>query len=140
MHSNEYILIGFGKRLRSERVAMSMSQEDFGALGGVKRNAQIAYESEKKSPQVEYLQILGKHDVDVAYILTGFRMNNSLEPIDRTILSNVHLLNDDEKNAILQLLEVMANNAPLKLSDIANQASTALHEKPGQFKSRPRKD
>lgn len=62
-----------GERLREERKRLGMSQEAFGALAGVKTNAQFNYEAGNRSPDSDYLSALAKHGVDVLYVLTGRR-------------------------------------------------------------------
>ena len=61
------------KRLREERVRIGYSQEAFGAIGGVKLQAQNNYESGKRSPDMEYLSSISTTGADVLYILTGVR-------------------------------------------------------------------
>lgn len=61
----------FAERLRSMRRTAGLSQEGFGALGGVSRNAQFTYESGGRYPDVEYLLRLSSAGVDIVYLLTG---------------------------------------------------------------------
>ncbi|MFI0477436.1 helix-turn-helix domain-containing protein [Paracoccus jiaweipingae] len=63
----------FSSRLRIERAAMNLSQEEFGRLGGVKKNAQHNYESGDRQPSASYLSAIAAAGVDVLYILTGQR-------------------------------------------------------------------
>ena len=60
-----------GKRLREERVRLGFNQMDFGELAGVKKNAQINYESGKRSPDAAYLSAIATAGVDILYVLTG---------------------------------------------------------------------
>lgn len=64
-----------GERLREERKRLGMNQEDFGALAGVKKNAQIKYESGERSPTTAYLAELVSAGVDVQYVFTGRRQD-----------------------------------------------------------------
>lgn len=65
-------LIGFGQRIKEERLRLNMTQAEFGELGGVIRVTQSNYESEGREPGICYLiSLLGK--VDVGYILAGQR-------------------------------------------------------------------
>lgn len=61
----------FAQRLREERNRKGLNQEDFAALGDVKKNSQVQYEAAKTPPTVEYLLKLADHGVDAAYVLTG---------------------------------------------------------------------
>jgi len=62
------------ERLRSERKRLGLTQVQLADAGGVKKNAQINYESGKRNPDTAYLQSLQNHGVDVCFILTGTRL------------------------------------------------------------------
>ena len=62
-----------GGRLREERQRLGMNQSDFGAHGGVKKVAQIHYEQDERSPDVDYLAGIATAGADVLYIVTGHR-------------------------------------------------------------------
>lgn len=62
-----------GSRLQEERERLSLNQTDFGEIGGVKKRAQINYESGERSPDADYLARLAGGGVDVLYVLTGRR-------------------------------------------------------------------
>ena len=72
-----------GTRLKEERKRLSLSQHDFGAVGGVAENAQGHYERGDRLPKSDYLIAVGKIGTDVLYVLTGER-----RPIDAESLSN----------------------------------------------------
>jgi transcriptional regulator with XRE-family HTH domain len=63
----------FSERLMEERNKLGLNQTDFAALGGVKKNAQMKYESGERYPDAHYLQGLVVAGVDVNYLFTGFR-------------------------------------------------------------------
>lgn len=62
-----------GKRLVEERTRLEMSQEALAGEGGVTKRAQIRYEQDERSPDVDYLQGIAKGGVDVGYVITGER-------------------------------------------------------------------
>lgn len=62
-----------GKRLREERERLNLVQGAFGHLVGVKKNAQINYEADRRSPTGDYLVAAAAAGVDVLYVLTGVR-------------------------------------------------------------------
>ena len=62
-----------GDRLRAERVRLDLSQPAFAELGGIQKNAQVNYESGKRSPDATYLAAVSAAGADVLYILTGRR-------------------------------------------------------------------
>jgi len=53
------------------------SQEAFGAIGGVARNAQHNYEKGVRLPDVGYLAAIAAAGADVQYIVTGLRSDSS---------------------------------------------------------------
>lgn len=62
-----------GQRLREERERLGLNQVDFGAVGGVKKVAQINYEKGERQPDAAYLSAVAAAGVDVLYVLTGVR-------------------------------------------------------------------
>ncbi|MGO1072305.1 helix-turn-helix domain-containing protein [Lysobacter sp. CA199] len=60
-----------GERLKAERKRLGYSQEAFGALGGVKKLAQIKYEQGGRKPDAAYFEGIAAAGADIAYILTG---------------------------------------------------------------------
>lgn len=63
----------FGKRLREERERLGLNQEAFGAIGGVKKLAQLKYEKGERAPDALYLAAIKNKGVDIVYLLTGER-------------------------------------------------------------------
>jgi transcriptional regulator with XRE-family HTH domain len=74
------IMNSIGERLAVERKRMGLDQEEFGALGGVKRNAQLAYEKNRRPVNSDYLERLGAAGVDLFYIMTGDRLEDQPPP------------------------------------------------------------
>jgi transcriptional regulator with XRE-family HTH domain len=66
-----------GERLKEERERLGKSQEEFGAAGGVARNAQGRYEKDLRSPDALYLEQVARIGADVLYIITGTRSGAS---------------------------------------------------------------
>lgn len=62
-----------GERLKAERRRLGMNQDEFGAIGGVARNAQSNYENGIRTPDAAYLAAVASAGVDVLYVLTGTR-------------------------------------------------------------------
>lgn len=62
------------ERLREERTRLGLTQERFGAEGGVGKLAQLNYEKGERSPDAMYLSAISKAGVDVLYVITGNRM------------------------------------------------------------------
>ncbi|SDK77895.1 Peptidase S24-like [Modicisalibacter muralis] len=77
-------MTNIGERLRQERTRLGMSQEDFGAHGGVKKVAQSNYETGKRHPDTAYLERIMQIGVDVHFVLYGSRLDipTSSETLD----------------------------------------------------------
>ena len=78
---------GFILRLKALREGKGLNQEEFGALGGVKKGAQGLYETGKTSPTVDYLFNLSQHGINIAHLLTGQRAD--ADPVDVGFLSEI---------------------------------------------------
>ncbi|EDY85356.1 prophage MuMc02, peptidase, family S24 [gamma proteobacterium HTCC5015] len=68
-----------GQRLRSERERLHKNQDEFGAIGGVKRNAQGEYEK-GKAFSVDYMERLEAIGVDWRYVMNGGDVVGIREP------------------------------------------------------------
>lgn len=64
------------KRLQEERQRLGLTQDEFAEIGGVKRRAQINYESGDRCPDGHYFSAIAAAGADVQYILTGIRSIN----------------------------------------------------------------
>lgn len=112
-----------GKRLKEERKSLGLSQQEFGAIGGVEANAQGKYESGERIPRSDYLAALGKKGVDVLYVLSGKRMPISVDTLneaERAIITHYRALDEDDQEAISQL----ANSLSECAVDAAAQSSS----------------
>jgi transcriptional regulator with XRE-family HTH domain len=102
------ILSTIGIRLKDERKRLGYSQTDFGNVGGVTKNTQILYESDKRSPDALYLASLAAIGVDVQYITTGIRSDNlsKITTVSQSVkegdelLDTLELLEKDVKKAM----------------------------------------
>jgi transcriptional regulator with XRE-family HTH domain len=95
-----------GSRLKEARKRLGLSQQEFGAIGGVEANAQGKYESGERIPRSDYLAALKKKGIDVLYILSGEKTpmaNESLSDAERSIITHYRVLNEDDRDAISQL-------------------------------------
>ncbi len=60
-----------GDRLKEERLRLGLTQEQFGALGGVRKQAQLKYEKGERKPDAAYFEGIAAAGANVDYILTG---------------------------------------------------------------------
>jgi transcriptional regulator with XRE-family HTH domain len=95
-----------GSRLKEARKRLGLSQQEFGAIGGVEANAQGKYESGERIPRSDYLAALKKKGIDVLYILSGEKTpmaSESLSDAERNIIMHYRVLSEDDREAISQL-------------------------------------
>lgn len=93
-----------GERLRGERERLGLSQTDFAALGGAKKHSQINYEADRTAPDTDYLSALGRHGVDMLYVLTGTRTPPPIQQAQAFIRQNSQIFEAAERAAALQRL------------------------------------
>lgn len=104
-------------RLREERERLAMSQEKFGALGGVQKRAQINYESGERQPDAGYLAAIAAAGADVLYILTGQRTSGAaattpaLAPDEEVLLDNFRNAPAGVRAGVKTTLETFAPGA-----------------------------
>lgn len=100
----------FGRRLNEERTALGLSQQEFGALGGVLANAQSKYEKGSRFPRADYLTAIAIGGVDVLYLLTGkkSRFKEELSEEETQVIENYRRLNQGDQNAITRLVSSLA--------------------------------
>ncbi|MCT7309711.1 helix-turn-helix domain-containing protein [Ralstonia sp. CHL-2022] len=92
------------KRLREERKRLGLTQERFGAKGGVGKLAQLNYEKGERSPDAEYLAALTQIGVDVSYVLTGERVAVAMTPDEVAIVAAFRALDPRGRAGMLALL------------------------------------
>lgn len=104
------VLAALGSRLRTERLRLGLTQEAFSALAGLKKNSQINYEKGSTAPTVEYLLRWAEHGVDIAYVLTGQRLQGGLGAEETLLLQSFGRLGARERQAIVQLAGTLAGD------------------------------
>ncbi|TLX52867.1 transcriptional regulator [Stutzerimonas nosocomialis] len=105
---------GLGERLREERKRLGLSQADFGALGGVKANAQGKYESDERSPDAAYLNGIMAAGVDVLYVLTGSRTPLAAEGLqddESQVLNYYRAMPDSDRATLRRMASALAESA-----------------------------
>lgn len=86
--------MGINERLREERTRLGHSQEAFGELGGVGKQAQLRYEKGERHPDTQYMAAISAIGADVLYILTGSRAKKEAANQHRKPESNSHAVVD----------------------------------------------
>lgn len=108
-------------RLKEVREHMGLTQTAFGALGGVSKGSQIAYERGRAQPAVTYLQRLAESGVNVIYLLTGQKMI-PLDPKDEfyALLRVYEQLGETHRREILQHAQALYGSLMLD-AEIGNE-------------------
>lgn len=116
------MFLSIGDRLREERERLGYSQSAIGAVGGVKKLAQLKYEQGERFPGADYLAAVAKIGVDTLYIITGERSIDALTAVERELLENFRSAPLAVKAAAIAA--VTAGSAPV---------SQAFHGEVGQY-------
>lgn len=104
----------FSDRLREERARLELNQVDFGMLGGVKKNAQLSYESGERSPSVDYLLALYEAKVDVVYLITGTRAMHLLLSDEQQVIEGYKRLDGRGKAGVLALVSGLTSQPTIE--------------------------
>lgn len=67
-----------GARIKEERARLDLNQPEFGAIAGASKRTVIEWEKDNSSPTAVQLSALSEAGVDVNYVITGIRLNKSL--------------------------------------------------------------
>lgn len=79
--------LNIGERLKEERERLCFTQPAFGAIGGVKKLAQLNYEKGERFPGADYLAAIAKVGADVQYIVTGIRCPDALSDDESELIA-----------------------------------------------------
>ena len=109
-----------GDRLKEERERLHLSQTSLAESAGTTKKTQIDYEKNNTPPKANYLAVIATYGIDVAYVITGQRLENSATtPVELSYLRICRKLaeaNGGQKAGNAALLGVMASYG-LKLND-----------------------
>jgi len=108
-----------------------MNQEDFAAVGGLKRRAQTLYEQDERAPDALYLRALAGIGVDVHYILTGERLQSAVTSDERELLDGYRSMDVRGKAGVLGMIGGMRSPTP-PASQAGNAPHVETHGKIGQ--------
>ncbi|WP_341519811.1 helix-turn-helix transcriptional regulator [Pseudomonas sp. G.S.17] len=106
-------------RLRNERIRIGMPQYSFAAIGGVKPNAQVKYESGRRLPRGDYLAAIAGTGIDLLFILTGKRSVGLSQLVghERTFIASYRNIDGVDKQLMDHLL--------FRLNDFVNDSPEA---------------
>ena len=84
-------MLTIGERLKKERLRLGLSQTKFADIAEVTKQSQINYESNKRSPDADYLAKVGMAGVDINYVLFGSSKETSPDNYDDEFLEAIEL-------------------------------------------------
>ncbi|WP_219136391.1 helix-turn-helix domain-containing protein [Janthinobacterium sp. UMAB-60] len=124
----------FFDRLKEERKRLGLNQDEFAALGGVKKGAQFNYENGSRSPDADYLAAVAAAGVDVLYLLTGQVSATGLPDDESELLIGYRKLDLRGKARVLGVVEGVTESLPSKSPSKAVERNTQMvfHGKVGQ--------
>lgn len=97
--------------MRSERLRLRFSQEEFGVLGGVNRNTQGSYERGDRNPDSAYLEAVAAAGADVLYVLTGKHQaieETALTPEEQEVITYLRGMSDYSRESVRRMAYAMA--------------------------------
>jgi transcriptional regulator with XRE-family HTH domain len=101
-----------GARLREQRTANGLTQDQVAEKLGVSKRTQGNYESGASDAPAAYLSVVGRElGFDVPYILNGVRStlgSDALDPIEDAIIKKYRSIPEDDQKTIRRLLDAMA--------------------------------
>lgn len=95
----------FCDRLKEERKRLKLNQEEFAALGGVKKGAQFNYESGSRAPDTDYLFSIAAAGVDLVYLMTGVPAEDAMSDDEKEVLIGYRKLDIRAKARVLGVVE-----------------------------------
>ena len=97
----------FFERLREERRRIGLNQTEFAELGGVKKGAQLNYESGERSPDANYLLAIAAAGVDINYLITGVISDNTITEDESELIEGYRALDVRGKAGVLNMISVL---------------------------------
>lgn len=95
----------FGKRLRSARVSLKLTQKELASKIGVKHNSISDWENDKNKPDPDTIELLcGVLEISPNYLL-GLHFESSVSPMELEIIKKYRSLDDYGKDIIDTILE-----------------------------------
>lgn len=103
--------MSIGKRIRSERERLGISQEELRIACGISYRTQMAYELGESEPKVSYIVKFSELGADMNYIVTGNRAETIVERVFEgakpEFLDGFNLLMPAQRNEIEEQIKAM---------------------------------
>lgn len=94
--------MSIGQRLREEREKIGLNQTAMGAVGGVRKQAQLKYENNESYPNAEYLAAVAKIGVDIQYVVLGIRSAQAINDEEQQLLAAFRAASPQIRQFMLQ--------------------------------------
>lgn len=95
----------FGKRLRSARVSLKLTQKELASKIGVKHNSISDWENDKNKPDPDTIELLcGVLEISPNYLL-GLHFESSVSPMELELIKKYRSLDDHGKDIVDTILE-----------------------------------
>ncbi|MFN3749347.1 MAG: helix-turn-helix domain-containing protein [Sphingorhabdus sp.] len=124
-----------GERLRAERLRFEASLDGFADMVGIHRNSLSNYENGERAMNVTLLLVLDDIGVDIIYVLTGKRVDGSLDPISSSLVDGFLRLSERERNAVFKLVSSLAGTEFIA-DEFKPVRDTTLHAPATEFEPR----
>ena len=99
--------MSIGQRLREEREKIGLNQTAMGAVGGVRKQAQLKYENNESYPNAEYLAAVAKIGVDIQYVVLGIRSVQAINDEEQQLLTAFRAASPQIRQFMLQGIQPM---------------------------------
>jgi transcriptional regulator with XRE-family HTH domain len=123
---------GVGARLRAERERLRLSQAELAQLGGVSRNSQTAYETEKTPFTSEYLRAVTDAGVDPLFVIAGVRSAGALSEDQTSLLSAFDHMAPSDRSTFQRLACALAGQ-PMPTATFHLPSTAALEDAISSF-------
>lgn len=121
--------MSIGDRLREERERLGYSQAQFAALDGKSKRSQVDWEANVAAPNANYLTAIASQGADVAYVLTGLRLDPAmLESFRRGALATMQANVSDEERSELQRLHIETVRGHAHLNGVPSAVTLTARE------------
>lgn len=132
------IVPDLGKRLRTERRRLGLTQEDFALAAGINRTSMGFYERGASLPNIDCLTAWSKIGVDLAFVLFGTRTGQQtpdIETLDINILEKCFSHIDELENELGQRLPTKLRATTLRTMLCAYLGATKNSPQTEEMKS-----
>ncbi|VXC72755.1 hypothetical protein PSEUDO8Z_160367 [Pseudomonas sp. 8Z] len=106
--------MSIGARLKEERERLGLTISEFAEIAGAKKNTVIDWQKDVSGPPAAKLAALAAVGIDVMYVLTGQRSQQSptaeLPPRQRALLDNYSHLSEEDQAALERTASALAQS------------------------------